>query len=844
MKVPRFTKWLGQVLRWVATIAIAGLFFFSLIVWFNIGRSFPQVDGQMRFEGLDGEIEILRDIDGVPHIYADTTHDLFFAQGLVEAQDRYWQMDFFRHVANGELSEMFGASQLETDKFLRTMGWGDFASAELSGLSDETVSYLSAYSQGVNAYTDDRSGGELSFEHFVLRLTSRSYTPDRWTAADSLAFAKVMAWDLSGNLDEELDRTILAGLMPVSKVEELYPSYPDGHPIIAPGDLRVRAETQLAPDVLAVQGLEELRTQIGALDDLIGSRGPDVGSNNWALSGALTSTGQPLLANDPHLGIDMPSIWYEVGLHCNTVSDRCPFDVVGFSLPSSPGVIIGHNADIARGITNLNPDEMDLYIEKINPENPNQYEYIGQWVDMDIHVETILVAGGESEQLVVRSTIHGPVIGDTYGPLEDADLVGIDPPEQYAVSMSWTALRESTIADAIFGLNIASDWDDFQEAASMWDIAGQNLVYADTAGNIGYQATGRIPIRAVGDGRWPVPGWTGEYAWTGEIPWTDMPRVFNPGRGYVASANQPLVDDSYPYHIHDDVAYGYRASRIEQLITSSDGPIDAEYMRMMQSDSKSLAAEILVPYIIGLDANSESVDLAKAVLGAWSFGNEDPHSDAYQMTGDEPGAALFASVWRHLMAATFHDDLPEDSWPSGGGRWYRVTETILDNPSASWWDDAATAELESRDAILVEAIEAAIDEIGDNPDRWDWTEMHTATFRNASFGQSGIPPLEWIVNSGAHGVPGGSSIINATSWNAADGNYDVTVLPSMRMIVDLSNLSASTTIHTTGQSGHPNHEHYDDMIERWIINDPHQMRWTRDDVEDAEANTLIIFPVG
>ena len=686
----------------------------------------------------------------------------------------------------------------------------------------------------------------------MLRLTSRSYVPDAWDASDTLAFTKVMAWDLSGNLDEEIERSILADLMPADRVEELFPDYPATHPVIAPTGL-LAATPERTVTGLAVPELRDLLTSFSALDALVGARGPEVGSNNWAVSGELSSTGMPLLANDPHLGIAMPSIWYEVGLHCRQVSDSCPFDVVGFSFPGSPGIVIGHNADIAWGMTNLNPDEMDLYVEKINPANPNQYEYKGQWIDMDIRTETITVAGGDPERLIVRSTIHGPIITETYEPLEEYDPASLaisglvfsqSVPQEYAVSISWTALDESTIAEAIIGINVASNWTEFRAAAAKWDIAAQNLVYADTAGNIGYQSTGRIPVRTGGDGRWPVPGWTGVYEWDGTVAFEDMPSVLNPPRGYVASANQPLVDAAYPHFIHADVAYGYRANRIEVLLKAADGPIDASYFRMMQSDARSAAAEITVPYVIGLGAESEVVDLAKGIFGAWSFGSEDPLSAAYQMRGDTPGAALFASFWRHLLIETFHDDLPEDAHPAGGGRWFRVIDNLLGNPHASWWDDTDTDEFERRDDILLRALEAAIEELGTDPERWDWTEMHTATFANASLGQSGIPPLEWILNSGAHGVIGGSSIVNATSWDAGEDTYDVTVLPSLRMIVDLSNLSASTSIHATGQSGHPNHVHYDDMIERWSVNDPHPMRWTRDDVEDGREFTLIIFPVG
>jgi len=814
-----------------------------VIVWFNIPRSFPQTHGQLRFQGITGEIEIIRDIDGVPHIYADTPEDLMFAQGLVEAQDRYWQMDFFRHVGNAELSEMFGASQVETDRFLRTLGWGDIADAKSRGLPSDIAPLLDAYAAGVNAFSDDRRGGELSFEHFVLRLIARDYTPDAWDASDTLVFSKVMAWDLSGTLDEEISRSVLAASIPTAKVEELFPDYPEDHPVIAPSSLIAATRLPNAEHLaIPMPVLVGLRETFAAVDDLTGGRGPDIGSNNWVISGDLTSTSSPLLANDPHLGYAMPSIWYEVGLHCNQVDAVCPFDVTGFSFPGAPGVIIGHNAEIAWGVTNLNPDEMDLYIEKINPNNANQYEYMGEWIDMDTRVETIVIAGGQSERLVVRTTIHGPIISDTYGPL-DAELGG-DLPERYAISMSWTALQQSTLAEAILGINQAATWDEFRTAAAKWNIAAQNLVFADIYGNIGYQATGRIPIRSAGDGRWPMPGWTGEFTWAGWIPFDELPSLYNPDRGYLASANQPLVDDEYPYHVHDDVSYGFRADRIHTLIEAADGPIDAAYVRHMQSDTRNGAAEIVIRHIIGLTADSDAVDLAKDIFGDWSFGADDPLSGAFQMTGDKPGVALFGSLWRHLLAETFHDDLPEDEWPEGDSRWFVVIDTLLDQPNASWWDDTETDDVtESRDDVLVAALELAVDELGDNPDRWNWTEMYTVQFENASLGQSGIPPLEWILNTGSHAIPGSSSVVNSLSWDAASGSYAVDSGPSLRMIIDLSNFSASTAINTTGQSGHPNHEHYDDMIGRWIANDQHPMRWTRDDVEDAEEATLILFPI-
>ena len=826
----RIVRWLGAGIVLIV-LALVG---FS---WFNLGRSFPQVEGRLAIVGLDGMVEIVRDVDGVPHIYADTAHDLFFAQGYVEAQDRFWQMDVFRHVGKGTLSEMFGRSTLDSDRFLRTLGWRDLPKQDLDLLSAPTRAHLRSYAAGVNAYTGDKSGGRLSFEHYVLSIIARSYEPMAWTPTDSLGFTRVMAWDLAGNLQEEIERSMLAGSMPVEQVEELYPSHPDEFPTIVPSGPASLTTTRA---LQVVTGAVRRAGGSLALDRLPRPADPGVGSNNWAISGSLTATGHPLLANDPHLAIRMPSIWYEVGLHCRTVTPECPYEVTGFTFAGVPGVIIGHNAHIAWGFTNLDPDGMDLYVEKLHPDDPNRYEYQGEWVEMEVHTETIAVAGGDPETLVVRATLHGPIIGDTYGALEDFDDAGVELPDHYAVALAWTALQPSTILDAILGIDRASDGTGFVEATRRWDIAGQNAVYATRDGTVGYRATGRVPIRSRGDGRWPVPGWTGEYEWVGWIPFEDMPDLVDPARGYVATANQPAVGNDYPYLVHTDTRYGYRAHRIAQLVEGAPGPIDAEYMRSMQIDAYNPAGPIVIPAVLALPTTSEEIALAQELLADWSQDAGDAHSHAYQMRSGLPGAALFGSLWRHLLGSTFLDDLPEQVQLGAGGRWFRVVDGLLAQPRSKWWDDSTTTEVETRDDILAGAVVAAVEELGPNPDRWDWEEMHTARFEEPTLG--GLPLLGMILNSGEQPVAGGSSIIYATWWDPNDDSYDALGVPTMRMVVDLGDLSASTAINSTGQSGRPTHPHYDDMIVRWARNEQHPMRWSRTDVGGAAASTLVLVP--
>lgn len=830
-----------SLIRIVTFLLIIGLVL-GVFGLYLIRRSYPQIDGEVRVAGLDAPARIIRDSNGIPHIYADTTHDLFFAQGYAHAQDRFWQMDFWRHIGQGRLAELFGSSQVDTDKFLRSLGFARLSELEFEALDDQSREILESYAEGVNAYLADHTGTRLSFEYAPLILQNRGYEPEPWDPIDSLSWARMMAWDLSGNMGAEIARAVLAGSIARSRVDELFPPYPDDRPYILPesspyagGDAPANAsgsalDVELAPLFVATAD------RLEAVNRLIGEPGAEIGSNNWVVSGSKTSTGLPLLANDPHLSIQMPSIWYEVGLHCG---DDCPINVVGFSFAGVPGVIIGHNDRIAWGVTNLAADTQDLYVERINPDNPDQYEVDGSWVDLEVRTETIEIAGTTPTEIQVKTTRHGPIISDTYGPLEDfGSDAGIEVPINYAVALRWTALEPSRLVQAIIGINQAGNWDEFREAAGKWDIAGQNIVYADVDGNIGYQSSGRVPIRSNGDGLWPSSGWTGENEWTGFVPFEEMPNSFNPPEGFLHSANQQVVDGSYPYYLAYDLAYGYRGDRIVEVL-SSGSDIDVAFIAELQRDSKNLNAEAVVPDLLATPTDKPIVGDAQAILRTWAENGE----EAYQQRADSAGAALYAATWRHVLRLTFHDEIPERFWPDGGSRW---SEVVLGLASDNrWWDITTTSDVETRNMIFERAMEAAMNELsdrlGDDPGDWSWGELHTATFRNGTFGESGIPPLEWLFNRGPYAVDGGRSIVNATSWNASDG-YEVVAVPSMRMIVDLSNFQRSRTVHPTGQSGHIYHDHYIDMAEAWVVNDLHPMHWEIDAIMADAEGVLVLKP--
>ena len=810
----------------------------AVLIPYNITRSFPKTEGQVQVPGLDAPVEVYRDSFGVPHIYASTAHDLFFSQGYVHAQDRFWQMDFWRHIGSGRLSELLGDGLLETDQILRTLGFSRIAQEELDTFDPTSRAILDSYAEGVNAYLKGHQGADLSLEYLVLKAINADYVPEPWEPLHSVTWGKVMAWDLGGNLDGEIEKALLLGSLTPEQVEDLVPPYPDDKPVIVPGfvgaasgNLGETAAYDPVEDLASMS--QKLKGKFDLLDQVLGVRGVGIGSNSWVISGERTDTGKPYLANDPHLGAQMPAIWYEVGLHCTQQGEDCPYQVRGFSFAGVPGVIIGHNENIAWGFTNVGPDVQDLYIEKINPENPNQYEVNGQWVDMELVNETIKVAGGGEEPLTVRYTRHGPILSDTtYFGEGFSDEAGIDLPDDYALALRWTALEPNHLFRAIWRFNRAANWQEFREGAHDFAAPAQNLLYADVEGNIGYQMPGDIPMRAKGDGSLPVPGWTDEYEWTGYIPFDEKPFSFNPPEGYIVTANNSVAEAKYSHLIATVFAHGYRAQRIVDLIEQAPGLIDSEYIQIMQGDDMDLGAELLVPYLLDVPVGIDNEDYRDLLVG-WD----------YQAHMDSPAAALYQVFWKNLLELTFMDELPEGTAPGGGSRWFEVYADLVTKPDDAWWDIPSTDPVEDRDFIFSMAFAAAVNELkgtlGNNAEKWSWGDLHTLNLVNQSLGSTGIGVIDALFNRGGYQISGGTAIVNATGWDASkEEPYSVRSLPSMRMIVDLDELENSLTIHTTGQSGHAYHENYVDMTDPWRFIQYKGMLWDRDQVE-AEASTRL-----
>ena len=776
--------------------------------------------------GLRQPVDVYRDAYGIPHIYAQSLEDLFFAQGYVHAQDRFWQMEFWRHIGQGRVAEITGAAGVANDKFIRTVGWNRLAAHTIAYYEREAPEYitiLEAYSAGVNAYIAER-GPNLALQLTILGLVNEPWEIEPWTPLNTISWAVVMSNDLGGNWRNERDRAQLLQTLDPADLEILWPGYPyESRPVIAPTEAQVTAldagGSQAGAKATAVDWRRVNTAIVGAIPDngfALGD-GPWIGSNNWVVSGAHTASGLPLLANDPHLGVQMPAIWYEVGLHAPG------FNVVGFSFAGVPGVIVGHNDRIAWGVTNTAPDVQDLFIERINPDNPNQYEFMGAWRDMEIIEEVIKVNGGEDVVLQVRQTHHGPIISEVVDGLSDV------------LAFKWSAQEPSRVLQSVILLNQAQNFDDFRNALRYWDVPAQNFVYADVDGNIGYQMPGLVPIRKNGDGTRPVPGWTGEYEWEGWIPFEELPAVYNPAWGYIVTANHAVVDADYPYFITRDWADGDRGARITEMIEEviASGKLTAVDFARIHVDSKSLPAQAYVPLLAGLSSDDAQVQAVLDRLRGWDF----------QERADSVPAALFEIFYMRLIQNVLSDDVGAENVDKIKSNIFM--HALAMQPDAIWWDDRATAVVETREEMLLRSLRDAIDwfeaNVGGGMDDWTWGSIHTITLADGVLGQSGVGPIEAIVNRGPFPVDGGSAIVNANGWRW-DNPARVRSNPSMRMIVDMSDFDASLAVLPTGQSGHPYHRHYDDMLPLWLAGQYHPMLYSRTAVEAAAVDYLVLRP--
>lgn len=785
-------------------ILLAVLIIAAIVGAWLVRRSWPQVEGTISVPGLVSPVQVMRDQWGVPQIYAQSEHDLFFAQGYVHAQDRLWQMEINRRYGSGTLSEIIGEDTVGFDRFMRTLGLRRVAEQSWVNMDDESRLILQAYADGVNAYVASHNG------RLPLEFTIMGVNPEPWTPIDSIVWGNVLSLNMGLNYYVELLRMRMIASVGAEATEKLLPISDKNTPIIVPTELN------------SYNGLQDI--SFAAFTDMNGwQNNPALswGSNNWVVHGSRTASGKPLLANDTHLDFALPSVWYENGLHGGR------FNTAGFSLPGVPLIILGHNQAIAWGITNLDPDVQDLYIEKLDDvQNPTQYEFMGEWHDLDVIQETIIVNESDPVTLNVYFTRHGPLVNDIF-----------DLPDDEPMSLRWTLYEGSEVFTAIIQLNKATNWDEFRTSLQYWDTLSQNFVYADVEGNIGYQAAGRVPIRVPNhQGIVPVPGWTGEYEWQGFIPFDELPRLFNPPAGFVATANNKVVDDDYPYLIAYDWYYpGYRARHITDLLAANDQATVAD-MQNIQAETYSLPAEALRPYLLAIEPENERQAEALAYLEAWDL----------RFDEDSIGATIYEVWYLWIVHNTLLDVLDEEllgNYESYANKFTPMMIELMADPDHAWFDDANTPEKETRDDVLRGSLINTLDWIsarrGENMNEWAWGSLHTITFVHAPFGRSGIPLLERIFNSQTIPIPGTQMSVNV-AWY--DEPFEVSYGTAQRMIVDMADLDNMLMVNSTGQSGHLFHTHREDMIEAWQTGQYHTMPFTESAVNTNTVSTLTLTP--
>ena len=758
----------------LAAILVAAALFAAYAVW----RTFPQESGAVRVPGHAAAIRIETDPHGVPTIRAQSIPDAMFGLGYVHAKDRLWQMEFQRRVGAGRLAEVLGEALLPADRFLRTVGFRRAAEASWKSLSPQAQGWIEAYASGINAYLSSSSARPIEFR--LLRIA-----PEAWRPVDSLVWAKMMAWDLAGNAREEIRRARFAAAVGPEKAAELLPIAASEPTILADGEWRAAAAPAASADCVPLSGpWRALGEAFATLDPLGFAEAEGRGSNSWVVAGSRTASGRPILANDPHLGLRVPSIWYLASI------EAPGYSAAGATLPGVPGVIIGHNRRIAWGLTSMEPDVQDLFREEVDPHDASRYRHRGQWKPFDVRTETIPVRGRPAVSLTVRGSVHGPIVT---GVLDGAEALG------GAVALCWTGLDDGDrTAEAFFAIATARDWNEFLAGARLLRAPPQNLVYADVEGHIGYTATGSIPIRPRSDGLLPVSG-TGEDDWTGMIPLDELPRVLDPARGFLVTANNRIVGDAYPHSFGLTWGEPFRARRITSLILESP-VLDAERVRAMQLDRKSLQADELLPLLLDTVPRDDAARTALDLLRGWNR----------EMSPESIPASIYAAWYAELAR------MPEDELkavPRGRTRGRFLVNAL--RTQSSWCDDVRTPRVETcadfRAAALSRAVAFLQRTLGTDPSRWRWDRLHHARFPHDVFDQ--VRLLRGVFDLDV-GQGGDSSTINVGAFSQ-DGAFDMTDGPSYRQVVDLADPARAQFAGTTGQSGNVFDRRYRDLLPEW-----------------------------
>lgn len=769
-------------------------------------RRMSRHTGTMRVPGIQAPVEVLRDAQGVPYIYAKSREDLFFGQGWAHAQDRLWQMDINRRLAMGTLSEVLGPGALDTDRMSRTFGFARLGQADHALIDDGLKAAVAAYCAGVNAWKQ-QIGKKLPVE---FRLAG--YQPDDWEPIHVMAFIRLMTLQLSNGWGHELIRARLYKALGPELLAELDIRHAGQNPPTLPNGIEVN---QLQPDgkLKAIDG--PFLRQVG-------------GSNAWALTGSRTDTGKPYLCSDPHLSMLMPAIWYQIYL------EAPDFRVQGVSIPGMPLVQIGHNEHISWGVTLAFSDIQDIFVEKFESADSYRYACKGEWLEAEVVEEKIYVkkqAEPHVEKVVM--TRNGPIISDFFG----------SGPQKLALNSS--SLKSAPLAQGWAQLDTATGWDDFVRAAQLIEAPGLNLVYADVEGNIGYWMTGKTPIRAKGQGEMPQPGWTGEYDWVGYVPADQMPHSLNPERGYIISANNKVVSDDFPYFMGNIWMNGYRAARIEEMLATKQvwarDDFPAIHMDVLCRPGLLLAAHYRK---LGKTGDAE-VDAGIARLLEWDG----------RLTAETIGGTIYQVCRRFMGELLLRSAVDEETYLDFAGRGvdpvlFKVTEfqgkdtnallDLLSNPASKMIQKAGGKQI-----LLTNAMKMGLawlrEHHGADPAKWQWGRLHMVRFQHA---MAVKPPMDKVFNGGPVPTHGDTDTVCQTAVLPNQPFEAGLSCPSYRQIVDMADFNRSLWVKPPGQSGQLGSKNYTDQIDAWLNGRYFPMYWDREKVETVVEKRQNLVPVG
>jgi penicillin G amidase len=745
------------------------------------------VSGTIKTPGLKRPVNVLRDRWGVAHIYAQNQHDLFFAQGFVAAQNRLFQMELWKRSGQGRLAEVLGPSALQRDINARLLGYRGDMKAEYESYSPDTQSILEAFTSGINAYIATRlapAGPGLPLE-FQLA----GFKPEPWKPTDCLN--RMAAFSMTGNAFAELEHA-----------EAVQAAGADAASLLFDFDPQVKLDPAPRSDF---SGLSKklLRNLIGSDTRTEFPRHPVEGSNNWTVSGKLTTTGKPILANDPHRVIAEPSLRYMVHLVAPG------WDVIGAGEPGLPGVALGHNQNIAWGFTIFGLDQQDLYLEDLNPDDPSQYKTANGWEPMQIRKETFGVGGGKTVEVDLKFTRHGPVLWED---------------DKRALALRWVGAEPGTAGYlGSLAIDRAQNWKEFEAAMPRWKVPSENIVYADRAGNVGEHSTGLAPLRKRWTGLLPVPGMSG-HEWSGFVPNAKLPQHFNPPQGFIATANHKMIPDNYPYKVGYSWAPPYRFQRITQVLQQArlGNKLDVAAMQRLQSDVHSLPAVQLIALLRVATAQQASPDVTKMLL-SWN-GNVDRNSAAaalYEVwlrivtretmkLAIPPAAQAMMEDWSPHQVLTFLQGMPQDVASR--------RDSLLSNSLAEAWEK-------------MEKLQ------GPDSNKWSWGEMHHVRFRHPL---DQIPDAAALTDPAPVSRPGDEYTVNATGY--PDNSFDQTSGASYREILDLSDWDHSVAVNVPGQSGQPGSPHYSDLLPLWSEGKYFPLVYSRNAVEKEATDKLTLEP--